>query len=271
MIDFQKKMEEEYEKRVQDILTRVVGEGKVVAKVSLVRLRSRPDTRPSTTRKQRGQIAAERNHVWTALVLSTGAPGQIANAGPGRRPRCSNTQKYETTNYAVPEKVVRATSPWARSRRCRSRCWSMALQQRPGQARRSGRVLEVERREARQFKAIVAGPDLKRGDRSGDLEFRRDLENYDTAIAAYERRKMMNNLIQYAVIGIAIALFFFFVLRPFVKWLTTIPSEHGIVPAEDHRGSRGCRARTSSRSRMPYQSSSTRSTPKVEGEMIKEA
>ena len=35
MVDFQQKMEQEYEKRVQDILTRVVGEGKVVAKVAL--------------------------------------------------------------------------------------------------------------------------------------------------------------------------------------------------------------------------------------------
>ena len=89
-----------------------------------------------------------------------------------------------------------------------------------------------------EFKSIVAssvGLDLKRGDtiEMKNMEFRReDMDNADVAIAAFERRKMMNHLIQYAVIGAVIALFFFFVVRPFVKWLTdnTVENMESFLP-----------------------------------------
>ena len=89
-----------------------------------------------------------------------------------------------------------------------------------------------------EFKTIVAssvGLDLKRGDtiEVKNMEFRReDLENADSQIAAYERRKMLGSFVQYAVIGIAIVMFFLFVVRPFVKWLTdnTVESMESFLP-----------------------------------------
>lgn len=246
MIDFQKKMEEEYEKRVQDILTRVVGEGKVVAKVALdldftqsSETQTQYDAEGSAVKSQQKE-----NHVMDgSRPVPTGAPGAAANT-PGQaaaNPEVrSNTQKaYETTNYAVPEKVTRSTRPVGAIKKMSVAVLVDGLYKAdPAKPEQPAAFQKWTDDKLGEFKAIVAssvGLDLKRGDsiEVKNMEFRReDLESADAAIAAYERRKMMNHLIQYAVIGASIALFFFFVVRPFMKWLTdnTVENMESFLP-----------------------------------------
>jgi flagellar M-ring protein FliF len=247
MVEFQQKQESEYEKRIGDILSKVVGEGKVVAKVAL----DLDFTQQSETQTQfdaeGSAVRAEQkeNHVMDgSRPIPNGAPGATANtpAPASTTPEVrSNTQKqFETKNYAVPERITRSTKPVGGIKRMSVAVLVDGLYTKdPAKGEGAPAVFQKwSDDKLAEFKTIVAsaiGIDPKRGDsiEVKNMEFRReDLENADAQIAAFERRKMMMNLVQYAVIGLAIAMFFIFVVRPFVKWLTdnTVENMESFLP-----------------------------------------
>lgn len=249
MLDFQQKMEAEYEKRVTEILTKVVGEGKVVAKVAL----ELDFTQSSETQTQYDSEGAavkseqKENHVMDgSRPVPSGQPGALSNT-PGPAPAStipevrSNTQKvFETKNYAVPEKIVRSQKPVGTVKKMSVAVLVDGQYNRDASKGEGAPAVFAKWDDAKlaEFKSLVASAvalDPKRGDtiEVKNMEFRRqDLEDADAQIAAYERRKMMMHLMQYAVIGIAIALFFIFVVRPFVKWLTdnTVENMESFLP-----------------------------------------
>lgn len=249
MLDIQQKKEAEYEKRVQEILGKVVGEGKVVAKVSL----DLDFTQQSETQTQfdseGSAVKSEQkeSHVMDgSRPLPMGAPGAASNTpGPGQAtPEVrSNTQKvFETKNYAVPERVTRSTKPVGSVKKMSVAVLLDGVYIKDPNAKAGEEAPMVYQKwsdeKLNEFRAIAAsavGVDLKRGDtlEVKNIEFRKeDIENADAQIAAFERRKMLMHMIQYAVLGLAIALFFVFVVRPFVKWLTdnTVDNMESFLP-----------------------------------------
>lgn len=249
MLDYQQKLEAEYEKRVADILTKVVGEGKVVAKVAL----ELDFTQSSETQTQYDSEGAavkseqKENHVMDgSRPVPSGQPGALSNT-PGPAPASSvpevrsNTQKvFETKNYAVPEVVRRSTKPVGTIKKMSVAVLVDGQYSRDASKGEGAPAVFAKWDDSKlsELKSLVASAvalDPKRGDsiEVRNMEFRRqDLEDADAQIAAYERRKMMMHLMQYAVIGIAIALFFIFVVRPFVKWLTdnTVENMESFLP-----------------------------------------
>jgi len=247
MLDFQQKLEGDYEKRITDLLAKVVGEGKVVAKVALdldftqqTETQTHYDAEGSAVKSQQKE-----SHVMDgSRPVPTGAPGAAANTpGPASAtPEVrSNTQKqFETTNYAVPEKVVRSNKQVGAIKRMSVAVLVDGLYTKdPAKgAEAPAQFQKWSDEKLGEFKTVVAnslGLDLKRGDtiEVKNMEFRHEeLQDADAQIAAYERRKMMYNLMQYIVIGVAIALFFVFVVRPFVKWLTdnTVENMESFLP-----------------------------------------
>lgn len=247
MLDFQQKMEAEYEKRVNDILSKVVGEGKVVAKVSLdldftqqSETQTQYDSEGSAVKSQQRE-----NHVMDgSRPVPTGAPGAVANTpGPASAvPEVrSNTQKvFETTNFAVPERVTRATKQPGTIKRMSVAVLVDGMYVKDS-AKGDGAVPAFTKwsdDKLSEFKAIVAssvGLDPKRGDtiEVRNMEFRKDdLQDADAQIAAFERKKMIMHVVQYVVVGIGILLFFIFVVRPFIKWLTenTVENMESFLP-----------------------------------------
>lgn len=248
MLDFQQKMEGELEQRVSEILTRVVGEGKVVAKVAL-ELDFTQSSETQTQYDSEGSAVKSQQKETQVMEGSRpspgGAPGAMANtpgpASTGVAEVRSNTQKvFETTNNAVPEKIIRSTKPVGGIKKM-----SVAVLvdgQYNKDATKGEEAPAVFQKwndeKLAEFKTLVSqavGLDAKRGDtiEVRNMEFRhQDIADADAQIAAYERRKMMNHLVQYAVIGVAIALFFIFVVRPFVKWLTdnTVENMESFLP-----------------------------------------
>jgi flagellar M-ring protein FliF len=290
MLDLQQKQEAEYEKRVTDILTKVVGEGKVVAKVAL----DVDYTQQSETQTQYdAEGSAVRSQQKDTQVMDgsrpvpTGAPGAASNTpGPASVPPevRSNTQKaFETINYAVPEKITRSSKPVPSIKKMSVAVLVDGLYARDPAAKGEGATQATYQKwsddKLNEFKAIVAssvGLDLKRGDtiEVRNMEFRReDLENADAQIAAYERRKLMAHVVQYAVIGAAIALFFLFVVRPFIKWLTdnTVENMESFLPKtiEELEKMQGDEDLAAVEDAIPVIVDKV-DPEKVEGEMIKE-
>lgn len=245
MLEYQQRLEQEYEQRVGDILSRVVGEGKVVAKVSL----DLDFTQQQETQTQYDQEGAaiksqqKENHLMDgSRPVATGAPGAQSNL-PGAQIQTpevkSNTQKaFETTNYAVPQKVVRTNKQLGAIKRI-----SVAVLvdgqyvKDPAKPDEVGKYQPWSEEKVAEFRTIIAsslGADVKRDTiEIKNMEFRHaDLQDAESQIAAFERRKLMLNLVQYLVLGLSIIGFFMFVVRPFIKWLTdnTVENMDSFLP-----------------------------------------
>jgi flagellar M-ring protein FliF len=273
---------------VNEILTRVVGEGKVVAKVALELDFTQQSETATAYDSEGAAVKSEQkeNHVMDgSRPVPGGAPGAASNA-PGPASTVaeihSNTQKvFETKNYAVPEKITRSSKPVGTIKKM-----SVAVlvdgQYARDASKGEGSPAVFQKwsdEKLNEFKTLVASAvafDPKRGDviEVKNMEFRhQDLEDADAQIAAFERRKMMMHLMQYAVIGIAIALFFVFVVRPFVKWLTdnTVENMESFLPKtiEDLEKMQDDDALQAVEDAIPVIVDKV-DPEKVEGEMIKE-
>ncbi|MGE4234031.1 MAG: flagellar basal-body MS-ring/collar protein FliF [Bacteriovoracia bacterium] len=247
MLEFQQKLEQENEKRVTEILEKVVGDGKVVAKVALdldftqlSESSTQYDSEGAAIRSQQKE-----NQVMDgSRPVAMGAPGAVNNtpgAAPVPNPEVkSNTQKvFETTNFAVPEKIVRSTKPIGNIKKMSVAILvDGAYVKDPAKADAEPVYQKLSEEKIGEIKTIAAsalGLDPKRGDviEVKNMEFKKeDLESAEKQIAAYERKKMIVQLVQYIVIGLAIALFFFLVVRPFMKWLTdnTVENMESFLP-----------------------------------------
>ncbi len=173
-------------------------------------------------------------------------PAGAASNTPGPAPASvtpevrSNTQKvFETVNNAVPEKVTRTIKAIGGVKRLSVAVLVDGLYSAdPAKAGSPAVFQKWSDEKLAEFKSIIVnsiGLDVKRGDtiEVKNIEFRReDLAVADEQMLAYERKKMVTNVIQYGVIGILIALFFFLVVRPFISWLTdnTVESMESFLP-----------------------------------------
>lgn len=248
MAENQSKLEADAERKVQEILTRVVGEGKVVAKVSLDIDFSQSSETQTTYDAEGAVVRSEQKDNAVAdgsRPVASGAPGATSNT-PGPQPASvipevrSNTQKtFETKNWAIPEKVTRSNRQPYSIRHISAAVLVDGLYVKDANNPDAPPTYQKWSEEKiNEFKTIVGtalGIDPKRGDtvEVKNMEFRKeDLKEAEDMVAASERKKMITNIIQYLVIGIIITLFFIFVVRPFIKWLTdnTVENMESFLP-----------------------------------------
>ncbi len=256
-IALESKMSRQYEQQVEEILTRVVGEGKVIAKVS-VNLDYTQSV--STETKYDQENAAILSEVKNSQNLNgsrpspQGIPGARSNL-PGEQPqpgipetRNNVAKELTTRNYNVPTKVTKSKRPTAGIRNI-----SVAVmidgKQIPMVGENGESVVnenglaktnyeQWSEADLEKFKAIVAssiGIDLKRGDKLTikNMEFvKEDLATADALMRERENRELIKNIVKYLAVGLTITLFFFLVVRPFIQWITdnTVESVQDFLP-----------------------------------------
>lgn len=289
-MDFQRKFEEDTEKRVEALLTPVVGEGRVVARVS-AELDFSQVTENQTLYDPDG--AAVRSTERTKDVATGNRPGPYGVAGvrsnePGAPPAPNVNQISQNVdkdrsiiNYAVPQTIRRTTKPMGSVQKLSVAVVVDAkLVKTQGE---DGKVLsKVEPwppEKIAEFESIIAsavGLNKKRGDSLDvkTMEFtREDFEAAEKAIADSERRTYIQNLLTWGVVGLIIVLFFFLVVRPFIRWVTenTIDSVDSFLPQTIEE-----LEKLQANTNLPAIEESVPVMPekidpdKVEGEMIKE-
>ncbi len=246
-LDFQRKIETESEKKIEEMLSRVVGDGHVIAKVAAeVDFSQVSETQtqyesdgaaPRTVERRNDSMSGSR----PGPVGAMGAVSNQANTPPPTNEVKTDTNKSnEVTTYEIPQTVRRITHPTGRVKKI-----SVAVVvdgKRIKETDKDGKVLaKVEPwspEKLKEFEAIISGAlaiDRKRGDslQVSNIEFRQeDFEDAQRMIAEREHKEYVFNLILYGVIGITIILFFLFVVRPFIKWITenTIDSVDTFLP-----------------------------------------
>lgn len=251
------KVNRQYEAQIEEILKRVVGEGKVIAKVNVkMDFTEAFETKTSYDGENTAVVSEVANKAQYKGVRPSpqGIPGARSNL-PGQKPQPgipetrNDTDKSLTTrNYNVPKTVTQSKKPTAEIQNL-----SVAVMvdgKRIPQMDANGEPLLNEdgipvtkyepwsEAEIANFQAIVAsavGISEGRGDSITikNMEFaKEDLSEAEAFLRQRENREIIKNLTKYLMIGILITLLFFVVVRPFIQWITenTVESIEDFLP-----------------------------------------
>jgi flagellar M-ring protein FliF len=235
-LDYKTKVEREMETRVEQMLGRVVGEGRVIARVttdldfsSFSETQTTYDADGSAVKSvNESQKSQEGNRPTPAGVpgAQSNTPGDPARANVIKTSDTKTSDK--TVNYSVPSTVRNVTkSPGALKK------LSVAVvidgkrvKTTTAEGKVESKVEAWSEDQLKEFEGLVAsalGVDRKRGDtlQIKNMEFREeDFAEAEQVLREKEQKTYFQNLILYGVIGLTIALFFFLVVRPFIKWVT---------------------------------------------------
>jgi flagellar M-ring protein FliF len=247
--DYQRKFERKLEDKIISLLGTVVGEGKVKANVNAdfdfsreaktetlfddeqkaIRTVSRDSDTMEGNRPLPGGMAGAKSNV-------PGAENQIAN-----NPSATNktNRNNEVTTYEIPKTVKSSEKPMATLKRLSVAVMVDNVQIPDDKAPGGFRTEPVSKAKLDEYRAIVAGAvgwDKDRGDPeiivTSQAFFKEDLDAATKAAQAAERNKLFMNLAQWVAIGLIFTLFFLFVVRPFIKWVTenTVESVEDFLP-----------------------------------------
>jgi flagellar M-ring protein FliF len=256
-LQLESKVNRQFESQIEEILKRVVGEGKVIAKVSVKMDFTESFQTKTTYDNENAAVVSEVANKQTykgSRPSPQGIPGARSNL-PGETPQPgipetrSDTDKELTTrNYNVPKTVTQSKKPTAEVNSI-----SVAVMvdgKRVPQLNENGQVILNEdgipvtryepwsEAEIANFQAIVAsavGLNDARGDSIviKNMEFaKEDLSEAEALLRQRENREIIKNLTKYLMIGILITLLFFVVIRPFIQWVTenTVESIEDFLP-----------------------------------------
>ena len=251
------KTNQRFENQIEEILSKVVGDGKVIAKVS-VKLDFTESI--STETKYDNENSAVLSEVKNSQKINgsrpspQGIPGARSNL-PGETPqpgipetRNNVDKQLSTKNYNVPTKITKSKRPTAGLTKITAAV--MIDGKRVPMVDEAGKPVMSENGKQKMayepwseadlanFQEIISstiGLNVKRGDSVviKNMEFaQEDLSAIEALMKEKENRDLIKNIVKYLSIGLVITLFFFLVVRPFIQWVTdnTIESVEDFLP-----------------------------------------
>ena len=250
-------LNQKYERHIEDILSKVVGDGKVVAKVTVdLDYTEAVSTETSYDQENSAVISEVKNA--QSINGSRPSPQGIAGARsnlPGEEPqpgvaetKNNVTKELTTRNFNVPTKVTQSKKPAASVKSISAAVMidgkRVAVLDESGavQLDKNGNaIMKYEKwtqADLENFQQIVAstlGTSEKRGDKLviKNMEFaREDMSVADAILKEQANRELIRNIVKYLAVGLTISLFFFLVVRPFIQWVTdnTIETVEDFLP-----------------------------------------
>jgi flagellar M-ring protein FliF len=236
LIDLKQKQERELEDRIESILERVVGTGKVMARVDATlntQAMSSTEEQYDPDKVATRSVQNEEESSNGSRTNPVGVPGSRANI-PGAQ-QAGNVgfaqdvkKNLTTTNYEIPKVVKSIKENPGRTTR-----FSVAVVidgTRDVKTKDDGTTEETWKPrtpdEMQKYVALVKnaiGFNEARGDTVTveNIKFEHeDFSESDQMLSQLERRKLLGYVVRWAVIGLAMFLFFFLVVRPFMRWVT---------------------------------------------------
>lgn len=236
LLEIKRQREQELEERIESILSRVVGTGKVIAKVDATLSAQQRNSVAETVDPDR---TALRSQTTEEEVLDgqrtnpTGVPGARANLpGAGDQGRVGFSQnvkkELKTNNFAVPKTVTTIKEAAGQLQRV-----SVAVlvdgvttftTNEGGDVAEDWQPRTAE--DMQKYENIIRnaiGFDAKRGDsvKIENIRFQKeDFTESEKILTTLERRKILHSLFKWSLLGFSLAMFFFIVVRPFMRWIT---------------------------------------------------
>lgn len=256
-IALENRLNDQYEKRVEEILARVVGQGKVIAKVTVkMDFTEKTETQTQYDQENSAVVSEVKNEQKMQGVRPSpqGIPGARSNL-PGEAPqpgipetRNDVDKSLVTRNFNVPTTVTRSKKPSADVSQVSVAVMLDGKRVPVKGADGANKVTEDgvavtkyqawSEAELSNFQQIVVSAlniQTGRGDKIviKNMEFAtEDLAEMEAIMRARENREILKNITKYLMIGALITLFFFMVVRPFIQWLTenTVESIEDFLP-----------------------------------------
>tara|TARA_Y100000768_G_C23990657_1_gene692398 strand:- start:1981 stop:3669 length:1689 start_codon:yes stop_codon:yes gene_type:complete len=251
------KVNRQYERQIEEILKRVVGEGKIIAKVNVKMDFTESYQTKTSYDGENTAVLSEVSNKHSAQgrrPSPQGIPGARSNL-PGEKPqpgipetRNDVNKDLTTRNYQVPKTVTNSKKPTADIRKISVAVMvdgkRVPILNEDGEPVLGENDLPMTKyepwsdAEIASFQSIVAsavGISLERGDQLviKNMEFaKEDLSEAEAILRQRENREIIKNLTKYLMIGILISLLFFVVVRPFIQWVTenTVESIEDFLP-----------------------------------------
>jgi flagellar M-ring protein FliF len=236
LLELKKQKELELEERIESILSRVVGSGKVIARVSATLNPRTTDTLEETVDAEstaiRSQVTEEES-LDGSRTNPTGIPGARANLpGAGEQGQTGFNQnvkkELKTTNYAVPKTTRKIQEAAGDVQRVSVAVLVDGIISQV--ADKDGNMTEkwVERTPAdiAKYESLVKnaiGFDNSRGDsvKIENIRFEKeDFAESEQILTTLERRKILHGLFKWSLLAVSLALIFFVIIRPFMRWIT---------------------------------------------------
>ncbi len=237
--DFRQKYEDDLEKKIEGMLSKIVGEGRVVARVSAEIDFSQVNETQTTYDPDGSAVRSVQKNTKTMEGVRPGpygVAGQLSNT-PGQAPPQNNPNPQtrndtkmndELTNYEIPQTIRKVTKPSGTPKKLSVAILvdGKTVKTKSKDGKVESKVEPWSAEKIKEFEDLVmgaAGLDKKRGDTLDikNMEFvHEDFEEAQKIITENERKTYLQNLIMYCVVGLIIILFFFLVVRPFIKWVT---------------------------------------------------
>lgn len=256
-VALEQKMNSQYERQIEEILAKVVGQGKVIAKVSVnMDFTTSVSTETTYDQENKAVLSEVENSqkLNGARPSPQGIPGARSNL-PGETPqpgipetRNNVDKKLTTRNYNVPSRVTKSKKPSAGLKQVSAavmidgrRVPVVDDQGNPVLTENGAQKMQYEpwsEADLANFSAIVSST-IGLSDRRGDklviknMEFaKEDTDAIEALMREKANRELIKNIIKYLTIGLAISLFFFLIVRPFVQWITdnTVESVEDFLP-----------------------------------------
>jgi flagellar M-ring protein FliF len=243
------KVNRQYEKQIEEILAKVVGAGKVIAKVTVnLDFTESISTQTEFDSENKAVLSEVANNQKLAGSRPSpqGIPGARSNL-PGEQPQPgvpetrNNVDKSLTTrNYNVPSKVTKSKNPTAGIHKVSAAVMidGRRVQVKGADGAMSTQYERWSEADLANFSAIVSsalGIDAKRGDQIviKNMEFaQEDMASVEALMREKANRELIKNIVKYLTVGLAITLFFFLVVRPFIQWITdnTVETVEDFLP-----------------------------------------
>jgi flagellar M-ring protein FliF len=236
MIELKSKIEEDLEGRIDTILSKVVGQAKVISKVdALLNHRIISSLEESVDPEKtaiRGQVTEE-EALDGSRTNPTGVPGARSNL-PGAENNGQvgfnqNVKKeIKTTNYEVPKTVRNIKEGAGAIERISVAVLVDGVMQTTSKEDGTTETKWTQRtpEELVKFETLVKnaiGFNAARGDtvKIENIQFaQEDFGEAEKILTNLERKKLLSSLLKWTMIGFLMALLFFVVVRPFMQWIT---------------------------------------------------
>ncbi len=234
--DLQSKTERELEARVEDILGRVVGQGKVMARVNATLDTTHTLTTEETVDADKTAVASsseEGEQLDGSRTNPTGIPGARANlpgaADTGQVGFNQNVKKdLKTIVYAVPKTVRNIKKAAGDLQRLSIAVVvdGVVTHKKDDKGDEQDVYTPRSKEELAQYETLIKGAigfNEARGDsvKVENIAFmKEDFSDAEKIMTTLERKKLMNALLKWVLLALALGLFFFIVIRPFMRWVT---------------------------------------------------
>ncbi|MCB0361542.1 MAG: flagellar M-ring protein FliF [Bdellovibrionales bacterium] len=236
LLDLKRKVEQGLEERVEGILSKVVGSGRIVARVDAslnMKQTSTVEEKVDPDMTAVSSSATEEELLDGSRTNPTGIPGSRANLpGAGDTGEVGFKQnvrkEMKTTNFSVP-KTVRNVKEAAGNIEKLSIAVLVdgnLVKEQNEKGEETQKYVPRTAEELAKYETIVKntiGFNAARGDsvRIENIQFQiEDFTETERQLTELQNKKLLHSLFKWSLLSSCLILFFFIVVRPFMRWIT---------------------------------------------------